>query len=278
MAKYKQFIITSVLALLGLLPLAVVGSASAQAVVRSFGTDSVLDPGVIVQLDPNDPSKVKPATQAAMDRIHGVVVSPNDAPVSLQTETNVQQAYIATTGEYQVLVSDQNGPILKDDYVTLSSIAGVGMKADYNQTVVLGKAINPFDGKSGVRVTTSLKENGKNVTVHLGYIAIDVSLSHNPLYRNSTKTELQDALQRIAQTVAHKPVTLVHIYMSIAVLFASVIISGILMYTGVRGGLLAMGRNPLAKTHIFKGMIQVILTSLIVLIVGIFAVYLILKS
>jgi hypothetical protein len=277
MAKHKRLFIAIALFTIGILPFGLAGLAGAQAVVRSYTTDTPLEPGMIVQLDPKDSSKVLPATATAADKIHGVVVSPNDAPVSLQTSTNTRQAYVATTGEYQVLVSDQGGSIQRDDYITLSSLAGVGMKAGASQTVVLGKALNGFDGKTNVKGTTTLKENGRNVTVHLGYVGIDISLSHNPLYRNSTKSEIQDALQRIAQSVAHKPVSLAHIYMSIAILFASVVISGVLMYTGVRGSLLAMGRNPLARSHILRSMIQVILTSIVILVIGIFAVYLLLK-
>ncbi len=277
MAKHKHMRLAIALIIVGLYSLSLIGIAGAQAVVRSYSTDTTLDPGMIVMLDPKDSSKVEPATQSGESSIHGVVVSPNDAPVSLQTSTSQQQAYVATTGEYEVLVSDQNGAIKKDDYITMSSIAGVGMKASTTQPVVIGKALNAFDGKNNVQGSSPLKEGSKSVTVHLGYVAIDISLSHNPLYQNSTKTELQDVLQKFAQQVAHKPVSLVHIYLSIVVLFVSVIISGTLTYTGIRAGLMAMGRNPLARSHILRTMLQVIFTSLIILGIGIFGVYMLLK-
>lgn len=277
MAKYKHFFVKLALLIFALLPITLSGIAAAQAVVQSYSTDTPLEPGIIVQLDPKDSSKVMPATQANIDHIHGVVVSPNDAPVSLQTSTSSQQAYVATTGEYQVLVSDQQGPIAKGDFITLSSVAGVGMKAGVNDTVVLGKALNAFNGKQNVVATTSLK-GGSTSQVHLGYVGLDLSLSHNPLYRNSTKTEFQAALERFAESVAHKPVSLVHIYMALTVLFVTVIVSGVMMYTGLRGSMLAIGRNPMAKSHILKAMIQSILTSLVVLVIGIAGVYLLLKS
>jgi hypothetical protein len=252
--------------------------ASAQAVVQSYNTDSTLEPGIIVQLDPKDSSKVQPATLSAIDHVHGVVVSPNDAPVSLQTSTTSQQAYVATAGDYTVLVSDQDGPILKGDYITLSSIAGIGMKAGTTESIVLGKALNSFDGKSNVLATSALNEGGKNTSVHLGYVGLDLSLSHNPLYRNSTQTEFQAALERVAQSVAHKPVSLVHIYMSVVVLFVSVIVATTMMYTGARGALLSIGRNPLARSRILRGMIQTIFIGVVVLLIGVAGVYLLLKS
>ncbi|HSW79405.1 MAG TPA: hypothetical protein VLG47_01375 [Candidatus Saccharimonadales bacterium] len=277
MAKHKKFLVKLVLLLFAFLPLGMVGLVSAQAVVQSYGTDTQLSPGIIVQLDAKDPTKVKPATQSAIDKIHGVVVSPNDAPVSLQTSTDSRQAYVATTGSYNVLVSDQQGAIAKDDYIALSSVAGVGMKAGPTDTIVLGKALNSFDGKKNVVATSQLK-GGDSSQIHLGYVGLDLSLSHNPLYKNSTKTEFQAALERFAQSVAHKPVSLIHIYMALAILFISVIVSGVMMYTGLRGSMLAIGRNPMAKSHILKAMIQSILVSIVILVVGIAGVYLLLKA
>ena len=278
MAKHKRILAAIALLILVLLPFGIARFAGAQAVVQSYGSDSSLTPGMIVQLDAKDPSKVDRATQSTIDRVHGVVVAANATPVSLQTNTTTQQYYIATNGPYQVLVSDQAGPISKGDYITVSSLAGVGMKATSAQTVVLGKALNNFDGSTNVQGTSTLTLNGgKKTTVHLGQVGIDISLSHNPLYQQSTKSALLDAVQRFAQTVAHKPVSLTHIYMSIAVLLVSVVISATLLFSGVRASVTAMGRNPLARSHILRGMLQVIFTSLIIFLVGVFAVYLLLK-
>lgn len=233
---------------------------------------------MIVQLDTRDTNKVLPSTQDAADRLHGVVVSPNDAPVSLQDNTTSQQYYVATDGTYQVLVSDQNGTIHKGDYITISSLAGVGMKATSTQSVVLGKALNDFDGSANVEGTNTLTlANGQKTTVHLGKVSVDVSIAHNPLYQPSTKDAVLQTLQRIAQSVAHKPVSLTHIYMSIAVLLASVGIAATMLVTGVRASLAAVGRNPLARSHIIRGLIQITFTSLIIFLVGVFGVYLLLK-
>ncbi|HEY1835604.1 MAG TPA: hypothetical protein VGG13_02160 [Candidatus Saccharimonadales bacterium] len=278
MAKHKRILAAIALLILAALPLGVAKVASAQAVVQSYGSDSSLTPGMIVQLDTKDPSKVAPATQGTIDRIHGVVVSPNDAPVSLQNSTTTQQYYIATDGTYQALVSDQNGPIYKGDYVTVSSLAGVGMKASNSQTVVLGKALNNFDGSANVQGTSTLTATGgQKTTVHLGQIGIDISIAHNPLYQPSVKNAAEDALQKFGESVAHKPVSLTHVYISIGVLLASIGVSSVMLITGVRTSLAAVGRNPLARSHILRGLIQITFTSLIIFLIGVFAVYLLLK-
>lgn len=276
MFKQKRFL----LAIAGILaPVFVCAAAAAQAVTQSYLSDTQLEPGMIVQLDTKDPTKVLPATQSNIDRIHGVIVAQNDAPVSISNDQNVQQNYVATTGEYQVLVSDENGAIKKGDYISISALAGVGMKVDPSQTIVLGKALNDFDGQHNIHGTNQLTlGSGQKINVHLGYVGIDISLSHNPLYKAPTKTaDVSKGLRNFAQSIAGKPVNLARVYISLAVLVISTVVAGSLLYAGVRNGLVALGRNPLAKHSITRSLLQVVLTSLIVLSLGIFAVYLLLK-
>jgi hypothetical protein len=264
--------------LVGIIPLGLSTLVHAQAVVQSYSSDSTLEPGMIVQLDTKDSSKVLAATQSDVDHIHGVVVPPNDAPVSLQNNSTNQQYYVATAGTYSVLVSDQNGPIEKGDYVTVSSLAGVGMKASPSQTIVLGKALDSFDGSSNVEGTAPLNQNnGKKNSVQLGKVSIDISIAHNPLFQPSTTSNIVNQLQRFGDSIAHKPVSLARIYLSIALLLAAIGIASTMLVTGVRSSLIAVGRNPLARAHIIRGLIQITFTSLIIFVVGVFGVYLLLK-
>lgn len=278
MLKSKFLALALVLSSVGLLSLGAATPVLAQAVVQSYSSDSTLEPGMIVQLDTKDSSKVQPASQSEVDHIHGVVVPPNDAPVSLQNNATTQQYYVATAGTYSVLVSDQNGPIEKGDYVTVSALAGVGMKASPTQTIVLGKALDAFDGSSNVEGTAALNQNsGKKSTVHLGKVSIDISIAHNPLFQPSTTSNIVNQLQKFGDSIAHKPVSLARIYISIAIFLAAIGIASTMLVTGVRTALIAVGRNPLARSHIIRGLIQITFTSLIIFVVGVFGVYLLLK-
>jgi hypothetical protein len=51
----------------------------------------------------------------------------------------------------------------------------------------------------------------------------------------------------------------------------------VILYSGVRNTLISIGRNPLSKKTIYKGLIQIILMGLIIFITGLFGVYLLLK-
>lgn len=277
MVRYERVTAALLFLLFACLPFVSGGIAAAQAVAQSYGSDTPLDPGMIVQLDPSNASRVSPATQNNAARIHGVVVSPNSTPVTLTQNSASRQVYVATSGNYQVLVSDQNGTIRTGDYISISAVAGVGMKANGTQMVVLGKALNDFDGSTNVVGITSVADHGHKLALHLGYVAVDISLSHNPLYQPTKSAQVNSFLQKFGRSIADKEVSLLRIYLSIGILLITALIAGALLYAGVRTGMVALGRNPLARQSIMHSLLQVVLTSLSVLLAGVFAVFLVLK-
>ena len=101
---------------------------AAQTVTQGYGSDTKLQRGMLVSIKEGDPSKVEPANVDNGKRLHGVVVNPNDAPVTLSTVD--QQTFVATVGRYEGLVSDENGDIKTGDYVSVSKVNGIGMKSD----------------------------------------------------------------------------------------------------------------------------------------------------
>jgi hypothetical protein len=206
----------------------------------------------------------------------GVVVNPNSAAVSLSTSSSPSQTYVATSGNYQVLVSNQNGPIQAGDYITISAISGIGMKASASDEIVVGKSLSNFLGTTDSLGSTSLKNsNGHTSTVQLGLIDVSLGIAHNPLLKN-TEDNLPGFLVNISQNVANKPVSVGRIYISLIIIGICAIISGSMLYAGVRSSIVSIGRNPLSKRAVTRSLVQVTLTSLIVFILGIFAVYLLL--
>lgn len=252
------------------------GSTS-QSVAQGYGTSQPLQPGIIVKLQDKDSSKVEPLTQATATKMQGVVVASADTTINLANTANTGQVFVATFGHYDVLVSNQNGPIKSGDYVTISSLAGVGMKVDNDQPTVIGKATADFTGAGQVAGTAKLKDSsGKQVSVSIGRIPVDISISHNPLQQLSANG-LPSFLQHASEAVAGKPVDPTRVYIAIVVLFVGSMVAGGILYSGVRGGLIAMGRNPMAKKVIVSGMIRVVLSGVIVFILSVFGVYLLLK-
>ena len=137
-------VVLAALAILFMLPLA--GRGSADTVVQEFQAKTSLNFGRIVALSGKDTVVAAPANDTT--KIFGVVIDQNLAPVVVTTQNG--QVYVATGGTYPVLVSDENGAIKSNDYISLSSTDGIGAKATASQTNILGQATSAFDGKNSV--------------------------------------------------------------------------------------------------------------------------------
>ena len=246
--------------------------------VQGYSADKPLDNGTIVQLDGSRKSGVKAATKSQLQNMFGVTVDRNVLPVTISSEDLKNQVFVAVSGTYNVLVSTQGGTIAVGDFVTLSSIDGVAMKAGTKEKTVFGRAVSAFDGKKSVLGTTVLKDTANNKTqnVALGSILVTIDIKRNPNIK-STKADLPEFLQRLGQQVAEKQVSPIRIYLSMAIATISILAAIAMLYAGVRNSVISIGRNPMSKKSIFRALLEVILTSILILIIGLFAVYLLLR-
>ncbi len=273
--KYLYGFIT--LAFIALAGFTAVTRVSAQSVSQAYVTDGNVQKGMIVMIDPKDSKKVQPLSNKKDVAMQGVAVAANDTVVSISGDANTTQVYVASSGKYQALVSTQNGNIKVGDLISISAIDGIGMKADEGQETILGKAISAFDGGSNVSSTTSLKTSKGEKNVAIGVINIDISISRNPLASSVDGPPVPQFLRTASNSVAGKPVSTVRLYVSLAILVLTIFLAANVLYGGIRSSITAIGRNPLAKKSIIRGLIQVITVGLIVLVIGLFSVYLLLR-
>lgn len=245
--------------------------AFAQAFTQGYASDAPLQKGMIVKLSEDDTTKVEPVSQESAEGAYGVVVDKNDAPATLSTEA--QQVFVATEGKFEILVSNQNGAIEPGDYIVISSVKGIGMKVDEVQPIVIARALGGFEGTNSDRISTASVGDKQ---IEIGRILADIDISGNPLQKPPVK-RLPDFLERVAESIAQKPVSTTRIYLSLIVLLLSSIVSSIVLYGGIRSAITSIGRNPLSKKSIIRGMIQVIIVGILIFIVGVFGVYLLLK-
>lgn len=246
--------------------------------VQGYAAQEPLDDGTIVQLAAKDAKTVKIATQKELTNMFGVTVNRNQQPITISSGDLKNEVFVAVSGTYNVLVSSQGGDIKSGDYITLSSVNGVGMKAGTEESTVFGRANAPFDAKSVSLGTTTLKDTGgnENQKVTLGSIPVTINIQRNPNDK-STKVNVPDILERVGQAIAEKEVSPIRIYLSMGITAVSLIAAIAVMYAGVRSGIISIGRNPMSRKSIFRALLQVILTSILILVIGLFAVYLLLK-
>jgi hypothetical protein len=250
------------------------GQVHAQSITKGYGTDETLQRGQIVMQKKDDPNKVVALASENIERMFGVVVNANDSPVTLSDEN--EKVFVSTVGQFEVLVSDQNGAIKTGEYVTISALNGIGMKADLTQQFVLGKAAANFDGQTGVITVSELKDSaGGTRKVNVGKIVVDLAISKNPQAKSDAGAP--KILNKIGQAIAGKNVNPSKIYLSFTIFLITAFIAGATLYAGIRSSVYSIGRNPLSKKSIFRGLAQVVFTSLIIFAVGLIGVYLLLK-
>ena len=249
------------------------------AVTQSYNAGEGVQLGMVVKLKDKDAKTVVPLAAKESSQMLGVVIPSGNATFVLtpQTVTN-QQVLVTNTGSFTLVVSNQNGPIKTGDYIMISAIDGVGTKAvDTADTQVVGKAAGNFTGQANVIGEVELKDTlGRKTKVTLGRIPIDIKISHNPLYQKHADY-VPAGLSKFAQQVATKPVSTARIYLSVVILSVIAFLTASMLYSGIRGGMVAVGRNPLSRKSIIKSLIQTVIGGMIVFAGGVFAVYLILK-
>jgi hypothetical protein len=250
------------------------GNGYSQAVTQGYKSDQKLQRGMIASLSAEDSNKIEAATLENSSRLHGVVVSANDAPVTLSDEE--QKTFVATIGRYETLVTNQNGDINVGDYIAVSSVNGVGTKAGKDNQHVVGKALETYTSESNVISTTEIKDaSGNTQKLNIGRISVDISVGANPLYQPA-EVNLPGFLKTAVEAIASKPVSAARIYVGIVVFIGSAFIAGSLLYSGIRSSMISIGRNPLSKKSVTKGLLQVVISSIVVFVLGIFGVYLLL--
>jgi hypothetical protein len=249
------------------------GAASLQA----YSADTPIANGTMVELKDSKAGKVAVSSKPDQAHMYGVTVDPSTLAVTISNAAIQNQVYVATSGTYPTLVSNQGGDIKAGDYVTMSAIDGVAKKADSDAKTVFGRAASAYTASNGFSKATLKDSTGKETQqVTIGIIPVSIDVRSNPISK-STKVNAPKFLERIGEAIAEKQVSPVRIYISLFVMAVSIVSAIVILYSGVRNSLISIGRNPLSKKSILRGLFEIILTSLLILIIGLFAVYLLLK-
>jgi hypothetical protein len=238
---------------------------SADTIVRGFNAKGTLEPGLIVELSGKSTDTVEASSGNNPSKIYGVVIDPSQAPLTVQKKG--EQVFVATGGTYPVLVSTEQGIIKAGDYISISSIGGIGSKAK-DQPAVLGRALENFDGKANGITTTS---QGYQV----GRINVSIIPGKNPLVKDNVA--VPSVLKRFGQAIAGKNISAMRIYAALVIFVIASIIALTVLAVGIRSSITAIGRNPLSKKSILRGLFQVLTVALLVFIVGMGGVYLLLR-
>lgn len=211
-------------------------------------SDSEAQAGDIVSITEDD--NLVRAVVAYDQNVFGVVVE--NPAIELNKKTDKSKA-IVSEGEALVKVSTVNGNISLGDFITASKDPGVGQKAT-QAGVVLGKALASYSG-SGV-----------------GNISVQINIHYQTQLGGQNADDLWQKLVAFTSTSLQEPNNfqlLLRYLFALILIIISFGLGFISAARAVRTGIVAIGRNPLAKGTIQGSMFLNLLTVLIFTAAGV---------
>jgi len=235
-------------------------------------TDTSLAIGSVVSLHTGTSNVVDKATSLSAPQMVGVVA---DKPL-VALGSGTQKVQVVVSGQTPTLVSDINGPIKIGDKITASPVTGVGMKA-LTSTEIVGTAESNLTDSSTTAETVTDK-NGKTTTIHVGVIQVQVNVSYYAIQQDKLNGVVPTFLVNVGSSIAGKDVSPLRVLIGFGSLLIGFVVAGILLQAGVRSGIISIGRNPLAQGVLRRSLIDVLMTSVGILLLTIIAFYLVLTS
>lgn len=245
----------------------------------SYSSSQNLLSGTLVQLDETSPKKIIRVDQASEEKLAGVAIRSGDSKEI--TGHDPSAYYIATTGEFKVLVSDINGTISKGDKLALSIIPGVAVLANGTQQILVGTAKESFNGSAKgtlvIDFDTVTDKEGQKVKVSVGKIAVDIQIGPNPnaVYAGI----LPGFIVNLAESIGGKTnISETKIYISLALLVIASAVSGSMVLAGYKKAatlreLELLARKPaIGKAFVVSG------SGALVFLIALTVIWLILKS
>lgn len=251
--------------------------AAGGAISQSYTTNTTnLTAGALVSFVSNGSSVVEPANSTTnVSNLVGVV---GNKPLVELSGSNQDSVQVVVGGTTDALVSNSNGSIHVGDKITASPVSGIGMKASGN-TEIVGTAEASLS--SVTTVTKSFEEkNGQSTSIKVGLlpVAVDVEYYAQPSISGALASAVPPFLQDIANSIAGKSVSPLKVLLATLALLLGFTTTIVLVYSSVKNGFIAIGRNPLAAAALRRGMFGVIVAAIGILIVMSAAIFVILRT
>lgn len=211
---------------------------------------------------------VQKASAGNADKTLGVVTSLDSSLVT--NVANGTQLVVANSGVAAVYVTDINGLVHKGDLLAPSPLEGILMRADNGTPGILGVALDNFADLK----TETVKVDSPSISqAKVGLMGINMDVK----FATSSSGVQQSFLERLGQSIVHRQVNSLQAFVALAVLVLLIVVEGGIIYAAVSSSILSLGRNPLGKKTIIRGLWQTSLLVLVVLAAGLAAIYMVLR-
>lgn len=224
-------------------------SASSANISHSYYSENNIQNGSLVSLNSLHSNYVEPSNSSNGEQLLGVAVASNDSLLAVDpTQGEVQ---VATSGTANTLVSNINGSITVGDQISVSPLDGLGMKASPGEYVI-GLAQTQFNASTPGAVTESIQDKaGKSTQIQVGYVRLGIAIGADATSGSENKLS---GLQAITENLTGHVVSTARIVVSLIIAIVSFVALVTLIYASIYGGILSIGRNPLAKSAVFRSM------------------------
>ena len=241
------------------------------AISQGFTTEETnLPAGSLVSLQLSKQNKVQAATSTEAPQLLGVTAT---QPL-VELGSDIKKIQVVISGETTVLVSDINGAIKPGDKITASPISGVGMKA-VESTQIVGTSESDLESSTTTEHTVTDKTGAKR-QVHIGVVTLQVNVSYFAGTKSTLNNVVPGVLVDVGSSIAGKEVSPLRILFGFSLLVLGLVVAGIVLQTAVRSGIISLGRNPLAHQTLRRGLLDVLLSTVGLVIVTAIVFYLIL--
>ena len=254
-------LVTCLLFVLNLIP----ASAAAGAIAQSYqaGSNDIAQ-GTLLSLESKGSTVVVPANSAS--NVANLVGIASDKPLIGLSNGNQESIQVVLSGTTDALISDINGAVLLGDKITASPLVGIGMKATNTSEIV---GTSQADLNSTKTITKTIDGvNGKTKTVKVGLLPVAVNVAYySTPSSESVSAFVPPFLQSLANSITGKEVPPLRVLIGTIIFLVGLATTLIMLYTGIRNGVISLGRNPLAESTLRRGLLDIIIAA-----VGIFTV------
>jgi F0F1-type ATP synthase membrane subunit c/vacuolar-type H+-ATPase subunit K len=189
--------------------------------------------------------------------LFGVVTE--DPALAMEDIALENRSFVVSGGEAFVKVSAINGDIAKGDFITSSEIPGVAQKADMSGQVI-GVALQDYSAESVDIVDDIL-------------VQLDIRAK---MIESNVRVNLIEALRSGSQAPFMTPLTSLRYILAALVTAGSFVIGFSSFGKTSRGGVEALGRNPLAHKTIQRSIVFNLILTAVIMFAGLTLAYLIL--
>ena len=220
-----------------------------------------------------DNQLIEQANREKKAKFVGIVTTKDANSLTLSDEDST--VFVTISGEITALAADINGSIKKADFLTLSSLNGLVMKADGGETNIIGTALEDFSS-SDAKTQLITDESGHRRNVNINALRIEVTPIND--VSEQAATSQKPFLALFGQSITGKPVSQWQVISALLIFFVVLVVVGAVIYGAIHSTIEALGRNPLAHKVVYRQLLQVLIVVFIILVFGGIAVYAVLWS